>query len=95
MTGNDILVKLSNAGISKNEKWLVREVNLEIHKGKLKPQISDSFENLLLIGIGGSILGTQLLNNALVSKNNRMQMFFLDNTDPDGIDQIMNEIGQK
>ena len=35
MTGNDILVKLSNAGISKNEKWLVREVNLEIHKGKI------------------------------------------------------------
>ena len=35
MSGNDILVKLSNAGISKNEKWLVREVNLEIHKGKI------------------------------------------------------------
>ena len=35
MSSNDILVKLSNAGISKNEKWLVREVNLEIHKGKI------------------------------------------------------------
>ena len=35
MSGNNILVKLSNAGISKNEKWLVREVNLEIHKGKI------------------------------------------------------------
>ena len=35
MSGNDILVKLSNAGISKNKKWLVREVNLEIHKGKI------------------------------------------------------------
>ena len=35
MSGNDILVKLSNAGISKNEKWFVREVNLEIHKGKI------------------------------------------------------------
>ena len=35
MSSNDILVKLSNAGISKNKKWLVREVNLEIHKGKI------------------------------------------------------------
>ena len=35
MSGNDILVKLSNAGISKNEEWLVKEVNLEIHKGKI------------------------------------------------------------
>ena len=44
MSSNDILVKLSNAGISKNEKWLVREVNLEIHKGKI----------ITLIGPNGS-----------------------------------------
>ncbi len=35
MSGNDILVKLSNAGISKNEELLVKVVNLEIHKGKI------------------------------------------------------------
>ena len=35
MKDNNILVKLSNAGILKDNKWLVRGVNLEIHKGKI------------------------------------------------------------
>ena len=73
----------------------IKKFALEIHRGKLKPQKSDSFQNFLLIGIGGSILGTQLLYNALVSKKNRMKFYFLDNTDPEGIDQVMSEIGHK
>ena len=35
MSKDNILVKVSNAGVFKNDKWLVREVNLEIHKGKI------------------------------------------------------------
>ena len=35
MSKNDILVKLSNAGIFKDNKWLVRDVDLEINKGKI------------------------------------------------------------
>ena len=35
MDDNNILVKLSNAGILKDNKWLVKGVNLEIHKGKI------------------------------------------------------------
>ena len=35
MNDNNILVKLSNAGILKNNKLLVRGVNLEIHRGKI------------------------------------------------------------
>ena len=35
MSENNILVKLSNAGILKNDKWLVRDVDLEINKGKI------------------------------------------------------------
>ena len=35
MNDNNILVKLSNAGILKDNKWLVRGVNLEIHRGKI------------------------------------------------------------
>ncbi len=35
MSENNILVKLSNAGILKNNKWLVRDVDLEINKGQI------------------------------------------------------------
>lgn len=35
MNDERILVKVSNAGICKNDKWLVKDVNLEIHKGKI------------------------------------------------------------
>ena len=35
MSENNILVKLSNAGILKNDKWLVRDVDLEINKGQI------------------------------------------------------------
>ena len=32
---NQTLVKLENAGVVVNEKWLVRGVSLEIKKGKI------------------------------------------------------------
>ena len=39
-----ILIKLVKAGISKDNKWLVRDVSFEIHRGKI----------LTLIGPNGS-----------------------------------------
>ena len=35
MSESNILVKLSNAGILKNNKWLVRDVDLEINRGQI------------------------------------------------------------
>ena len=35
MSENDLLVKLSNVGIFKGNKWLVRDVDLEIKKGEI------------------------------------------------------------
>ena len=35
MSENDLLVKLSNVGIFKSNKWLVRDVDLEIKKGEI------------------------------------------------------------
>ena len=32
---NNILVKLKNAGIRQNDKWLVQGVSLEVEKGKI------------------------------------------------------------
>lgn len=35
MSENDLLVKLSNVGVFKSNKWLVRDVDLEIKKGEI------------------------------------------------------------
>ena len=47
------------------------------------------FEHLLVVGIGGSALGPQFVSKALSQPNeDKLQAWFIDNTDPDGIDQI-------
>ena len=47
------------------------------------------FEHFLIIGIGGSALGPQFVSRALTQPgNDKMVPWFIDNTDPDGIDQI-------
>lgn len=66
----------------------------EIHQLKLQPQKAAAFQNVLLLGIGGSALGPQFVQNAFASENDRMQFYFLDNTDPDGIDQVLNKLGK-
>ena len=67
----------------------------EIQQNKLQPQKADSFRNVLLLGIGGSALGPQFVQNALASEADCMRFYFLDNTDPDGFDQVMFAIGDK
>ena len=66
----------------------------EIHQNKIQPQKAASFRNVLLLGIGGSALGPQFVISALGSGTDRMQFYFIDNTDPDGIDQLMASIGK-
>ena len=49
-----------------------------------------NFTELLMVGIGGSALGPQLLVDALPTRNIRVS--FLDNTDPDGIDRVLDQL---
>lgn len=52
------------------------------------------FQNYLLIGIGGSALGPQFVANALSDpRNDKLKPYFFDNTDPDGMDQVLAAIG--
>ena len=52
------------------------------------------FKNYLLIGIGGSALGPQFVAHALGNPNtDRLKPFFIDNTDPDGMDRVLATIG--
>ena len=57
-----------------------------VHSGEI--QGSDgTFENMLLIGIGGSALGPQFVSRALTTPSTtKLTPIFIDNTDPDGND---------
>jgi glucose-6-phosphate isomerase len=65
----------------------------DVHIGKILPPKDRLFSRLLMIGIGGSALGPQFVSNALGTSHDRMKLYFLDNTDPDGFDSILREIG--
>ncbi len=48
-----------------------------------------AFRNVLLIGIGGSSLGPAFVADALsAGDKDKMRLFYMDNTDPDGMDRI-------
>lgn len=66
----------------------------DIHSGAICAPNGRRYDTLLVIGIGGSALGPQLLSDALSTPSDRIRVHFLDNTDPDGIDRVLGEIGE-
>src|SRR5213083_2322447 len=64
----------------------------DVHAGKIAAENGQRFKHLLLIGIGGSALGPQLVADALGSARDPMDIFFFDNTDPDGFDRVFERI---
>ncbi len=63
-----------------------------VHTGTIAGS-GGKFENFLIIGIGGSALGPQFVANALSQpKTDRMKPFFFDNTDPDGMDRVLESL---
>ena len=65
----------------------------DVHSGKITAENGRRFEHVLHIGIGGSALGPQFVSDALGSAQNRMNIFFFDNTDPEGFDRVFDRIG--
>ncbi len=66
----------------------------DIHSSAIKTPAGGTFQRVLLIGIGGSALGPQLVSEAL-GHNAKMPLYFFDNTDPDGIDRVLAQIGSE
>jgi glucose-6-phosphate isomerase len=64
----------------------------EVHQGSIAPEKGGQFKYLLVVGIGGSALGPQFVNQALGSANDPMEIFFFDNTDPDGMNNVLSQI---
>jgi len=76
----------------------IEKLTSEVHEGKICGS-GGRFENLLVIGIGGSALGPQFVGRALSrAGQDALNVSFFDNTDPDGIDltlkQLQGKLGQ-
>ncbi|MET0343692.1 MAG: glucose-6-phosphate isomerase [Polyangiales bacterium] len=63
-----------------------------VHAGDVKPERGGKFENLLVMGIGGSALGPQLAADALGGAHDKLRVFFFDNTDPDGFQRVFDRL---
>jgi glucose-6-phosphate isomerase len=72
----------------------VREFALRVHSGLVRPPRRERFTRLLLVGIGGSALGPQLLADAFAGPRMLLSPAFLDNTDPDGMRRVLAELGE-
>jgi len=78
----------------------IRNFGQAVKDGKITSPTGRKFTRFLLIGIGGSALGPQLICDALKAKGKAkeknksvgLQAYFLDNTDPDGIDRVLGEL---
>ncbi|HEY3660487.1 MAG TPA: glucose-6-phosphate isomerase [Candidatus Udaeobacter sp.] len=66
----------------------------DVHAGKITAENGKRFEHVLHIGIGGSALGPQFVSAALGSPDDPMDIFFFDNTDPEGFDRVFDRIGE-
>lgn len=79
-------------GIEK-ENAKIKDFAQKIHSGKIKSESNTFFENIIIIGIGGSALGPQLVSDALGTTKDKIRTYFCDNTDPDGIQRIIEVLG--
>lgn len=67
----------------------------QIHAGEIRPERAERFTTVLSIGIGGSALGPQFVSAALESADDPLKIYFFDNTDPEGMDHILAQIGDE
>lgn len=73
----------------------VRTFAQKVHAGIVAPPGGGRFTNLLIVGIGGSALGPQFVADALGTHQDKLKLYFFDNTDPDGMDRVFMQIGPK
>ncbi len=73
----------------------VKDFTAKVHSGAVGGP-KGRFTQLLVVGIGGSALGPQLVNHALGQPGaDRLAVTFFDNTDPDGMDYVLASLAGK
>jgi glucose-6-phosphate isomerase len=71
----------------------LKQFACDVHNGNVTPPGGGLFQQILLIGIGGSALGPQLVADAL-GRQARLPIFFFDNTDPEGFDSVLAQVAR-
>ncbi|MEO1393213.1 MAG: glucose-6-phosphate isomerase [Cyanobacteria bacterium J06634_5] len=71
----------------------VKDFAAKVQTGDITPPGQSKFTDILSVGIGGSALGPQFVSKALAGAHPPLNIHFIDNTDPIGIDQTFAEIG--
>ncbi len=66
----------------------IKQFAIATHRG-------DRFSDVLVIGIGGSALGPQFVADALGTADDKMRLYFFDNTDPDGMDRTLQTLSHR
>ena len=67
----------------------IRSFAQKVHSGEIHPPNAPKFTQILSVGIGGSALGPEFVAEALGAVDAPMQIAFLDNTDPAGMDKVL------
>ncbi|NET05066.1 MAG: glucose-6-phosphate isomerase [Symploca sp. SIO2B6] len=67
----------------------------KVHAGEIHPPGTSKFTDIISIGIGGSALGPQFVAQALAPIFPPLQIHFIDNTDPTGIDTILTKLDDR
>ena len=70
----------------------IRTFATRVHSGEIHPPDAAKFTDVLSIGIGGSALGPQFVAEALSPEVPPLQVHFIDNTDPAGIDRTLTKL---
>ncbi len=76
----------------------IKAFTAKVHKGEVGAPGGGKFKEVLVIGIGGSALGPQFVSHALgrlKGGRDKMGMSFFDNTDPDGMDYVLKQLGSR
>jgi hypothetical protein len=71
-----------------NTNARIKKFAADVHGGKIKNERGEKFQHVLSIGIGGSALGPEFVADALGTPRDPMDVYFFDNTDPDGFDRV-------
>ncbi|MCC7519770.1 MAG: glucose-6-phosphate isomerase [Verrucomicrobiae bacterium] len=92
----DLAPDAATASAIRKMREAVRRFAKRAHSGALTSVSGKPFTDLLLVGIGGSALGPQLVAAALGHPaRDRLRPWFFDNTDPDGMDTVLAELGAR
>ena len=73
----------------------IHDFTHQVHSGAIRPASGSRFTDILSIGIGGSALGPQFVSAALAPVDAPLAIHFIDNTDPNGIDRTLAQLGDR